>query len=103
MWQNVGPFREEKQLASALERIREMRSRDLDELAVGDETTFNTSLVEWFELRNGLLAAEAVVLAALGRKESRGAHQRIDFVETEPNLQRPQMVSLEGDDMISAF
>ena len=26
MWQNVGPFRDEKQLASALERIREMRS-----------------------------------------------------------------------------
>ena len=49
------------------------------------------------------LAAEAVVLAALGRKESRGAHQRIDFVKTEPDLQRPQIVSLEDDDMISAF
>lgn len=103
MWQNVGPFREEVQLASALKRIREMRRRDLDDLAVGGEATFNTSLVEWFELRNGLLAAEAVVLAALGRQESRGAHQRIDFVETEPDLQRPQMVSVEGDDMISAF
>ena len=103
MWQNVGPFREEERLAPALERIREMRSRDVDELAVGGETTFNTSLVEWFELRNGLLAAEAVVLSALGRKESRGAHQRTDFVEIKPDPQRPQIVSLEGDEMISAF
>ena len=80
-----------------------MRRHDLDALAVGGEAAFNTSLVEWFELRNGLLAAEAVALAALGRNESRGAHQRIDFVETEPDLQQPQVISLEGDDMVSAF
>jgi len=103
MWTNVGPFRDEERLASALKRIRRMRQRDLDDLAVGDETAFNPSLVEWFELRNGLLAAEAVVLAALGRKESRGAHQRTDFVETEPDLQRPQVIALDGDDMVSAF
>ena len=103
MWENVGPFREEKRLASALERIRQMRHRDLDDLVVGGETVFNSSLVEWFELRNGLFAAEAVVLAALGREESRGAHQRIDFVETEPDMQRPQVISLKGDDLVSAF
>ena len=103
MWENAGPFRDEERLAAALERIRVMRRHDLDALAVGHEAAYNTSLVEWFELRNGLLAAEAVVLAALGRKESRGAHQRIDFVETEPGLQRPQVISLEGDDTVSAF
>ncbi len=103
MWENAGPFRDGERLAAALKRIRVMRRRDLDALAVGHEAAFNTSLVEWFELRNGLLAAEAVVLAALGRKESRGAHQRIDFVETEPGLQRPQVISLEGGDTVSAF
>ncbi len=103
MWMNAGPFRDEERLAAALERIRAMRRRDLDDLAVGGEAAFNTSLVEWFELRNGLFAAEAVVLAALGRKESRGAHQRIDFVETEPNLQRPQVISLDGDELVSGF
>ena len=103
MWENAGPFRDGERLAAALERLRVMRRRDLDALAVGHEAAFNTSLVEWFELRNGLLAAEAVVLAALGRKESRGAHQRIDFVETEPGLQRPQVISLEGGDTVSAF
>ena len=103
MWSNVGPFRDEARLAAALVRIRGMRKRDLGELAVGDDAAFNTSLVEWFELRNGLLAAEAVTLAALGRKESRGAHQRDDFVETAPDLQRPQVISLDGGDMVSAF
>ena len=103
MWTNAGPFRDEERLASALERIRRMRRHDLNDLAVGDEMAFNSSLVEWFELRNGLLAAEAVVLAALGRKESRGAHQRTDFIETEPDLQRPQVIALDGDNMISAL
>jgi succinate dehydrogenase/fumarate reductase flavoprotein subunit len=103
MWEKAGPFRDEERLAAALMRIRAMRRSDLDALATGREAAFNTSLVEWFELRNGLLAAEAVVLAALGRKESRGAHQRIDFVETEPDLQRPQVISLDGDDTVSAF
>lgn len=103
MWENAGPFRDGERLAAALKRIRAMRRHDLDALAVGHEATFNTSLVEWFELRNGLLAAEAVVLAALGREESRGAHQRIDFVATEPGLQRPQVISLDGDDTVSAF
>jgi succinate dehydrogenase / fumarate reductase flavoprotein subunit/fumarate reductase (CoM/CoB) subunit A len=103
MWSNVGPFRDEARLAAALDRIREMRRRDLGALAVGGETAFNTSRVEWHELRNGLLAAEAVTRAALGRRESRGAHQRDDFVETSPDLQRPQVVALEGDDLVSAF
>ena len=103
MWDKAGPFRDAQALVAALARIREMRRHDLDPLDVGREAAFNTSLVEWFELRNGLLAAEAVVLAALGREESRGAHQRTDFVETDPGLQRPQVVSLEGDDTVSAF
>ncbi len=103
MWDNAGPFRDARRLGTALERIRTMRRRDLGDLDVGRELAFNTSLVEWFELRNGLLAAEAVVLAALGREESRGAHQRIDFVETRADLQRPQVISLHGDGMVSAF
>ena len=103
MWEKAGPFRDEQRLTAALERIRAMQRYDLEALDVGQEVAFNTSLVEWFELRNGLLAAEAVVLAALGRKESRGAHQRVDFVETAPDLQRPQVIAMKGDDLISAF
>ena len=56
MWDKAGPFRDAQALVAALARIREMRRHDLDPLDVGREAPFNTSLVEWFELRNGLLA-----------------------------------------------
>ena len=72
-------------------------------MAVSAETVHNTSLVEWFELRNGLLAVEALTVAALNRRESRGAHQRDDFPETLDAYQLSQCISLEGDDLVSSF
>ena len=44
----------------------------------------NPTLIDWFELRASLLAAQAVAAAALGRTESRGAHQRTDFPQRDP-------------------
>ena len=65
--------------------------------------TYNTSLVEWFELRNGLLAAEAVATAALGRQESRGAHQRDDFPKADDRFLANQRLSLHDGELVSAF
>jgi succinate dehydrogenase / fumarate reductase flavoprotein subunit/fumarate reductase (CoM/CoB) subunit A len=56
----------------------------LSHVAVAPGREFNTSLADWFELRASLVAAEAVARAALARRESRGAHQREDFPETDP-------------------
>ncbi|HIG15260.1 MAG TPA: hypothetical protein EYQ32_12535 [Gammaproteobacteria bacterium] len=61
------------------------------------------SLVEWFELRSGLLAAEALSLAALKRRESRGAHQRDDFPETLDNYQLSQKIMLEDGKLVSSL
>ena len=94
-------FRNEKDLTEANTRIRAMRMRELQNLAVSSETIHNMSLVEWFELRNGLLAAEALTLAALNRRESRGAHQRDDFPETLDNYQQSQKIMLEDGKLVS--
>jgi succinate dehydrogenase/fumarate reductase flavoprotein subunit len=40
-------------------------------------------VADWFELRNMLLVAECVARSALARQESRGAHRREDFPETD--------------------
>ena len=80
-----------------------MRQSELQNLAVSNETIHNISLVEWFELRNGLLAAEALTLAALNRRESRGAHQRDDFPETLENFQISQRIMLEKGKLTSSF
>src|SRR6516162_10431283 len=103
MWSNVGAFRSGDKLAQALDRIRAMRGRDLPQACVGGEPIHNASLVEWFELRSGLYAAEALALAALNRRESRGAHQRDDFPETRSAYAINQRISLAGGELRSTF
>ena len=44
---------------------------------------FNTDLQSALELRNLLAVAETVAEASLERRESRGAHQRLDFAERD--------------------
>ncbi|MDA1323698.1 MAG: FAD-dependent oxidoreductase [Proteobacteria bacterium] len=103
MWTKVGMFRNGDDLSEALATIRAMRLTDLQNLSISGETIQNTSVVEWFELRNGLLAVEALALAALNRRESRGAHQRDDFPETLDEYQRSQRILLKGDALKSSF
>jgi len=54
-------------------------------------------------LRSGLLAAEALTLAALNRRESRGAHQRDAFPDTLNNYQLSQKIMLENGKLVSSF
>jgi succinate dehydrogenase/fumarate reductase flavoprotein subunit len=103
MWEKVGPFRTAQALRDALTRIRVMRERDLPVARVSSECVHNTSLVEWFELRSGLLAAEALALSALRRRESRGAHQRNDFPETRGEYQKNHRVWLANGKLVSSF
>jgi succinate dehydrogenase / fumarate reductase flavoprotein subunit/fumarate reductase (CoM/CoB) subunit A len=103
MWRNIGPFRTAGGLAQALDRIRAMRERDLPEAAMPAARIHNASLVEWFELRSGLYAAEALALAALNRRESRGAHQRDDFPDTRSELARSQHLWLADGKLRSSF
>jgi succinate dehydrogenase/fumarate reductase flavoprotein subunit len=103
MWRKVGAFRNATDLEAARHRIHAMRQNELDELSIAPEADFNTSVVEWFELRNGLLAAEAVAAAALNRQESRGAHQRDDFPKADDRFLANQRLTLEGGEIVSAF
>jgi succinate dehydrogenase/fumarate reductase flavoprotein subunit len=93
MWSEVGPFRTKAALDHALTRLAAMRA-GLPETAIAPGRVFNPTVADWFELRASLLVAEAVARAALEREESRGAHQREDFPETEPAWTRPQYVRM---------
>jgi succinate dehydrogenase/fumarate reductase flavoprotein subunit len=103
MWRNVGAFRTAGALAEALDRIRTMRERDLPEASVSSERIHNASLVEWFELRSGLCAAEALAMSALNRRESRGAHQRDDFPQTRREYGMNQRIWLAEGKLVSSF
>ena len=93
MANDVGPFRTAGKLAHALETIEEMM-RELGEHPMGDGGAFDLRRLEWFDLRNMLLVARVVAVAALARTESRGAHQREDFPDMEPRWQLNQIVRL---------
>jgi succinate dehydrogenase/fumarate reductase flavoprotein subunit len=103
MWSKVGAFRNGPDLEAARARIRAMRMSDLDRLSIASDTRFNYGLVEWFELRSGLVAAEALAAAALGREESRGAHQRDDFPAADDRFLANQLVRLAGNDLACEF
>ena len=98
---DVGPLRTAAKLAHALEMIDEM-TRELGERPMGDGGAFDLRRLEWFDLRNMLLVARAVAMAALARGESRGAHQREDFSDMQPQWQVNQIVRLGEQGMTLA-
>jgi fumarate reductase flavoprotein subunit len=79
MEEAAGIYRTGAALASAADRIREIRERARN-LSLDDRSrTFNTELTAALELGFMLDVAESIVHSALRRTESRGAHQRTDF------------------------
>jgi succinate dehydrogenase / fumarate reductase flavoprotein subunit len=79
----VGIFRVEQDLDQALARIEHLQGRAANVGADGPRT-YNPGWNLVFELRNMLVVAEAVTRSARLRTESRGAHSRIDYPDTDP-------------------
>jgi succinate dehydrogenase / fumarate reductase, flavoprotein subunit len=102
MWKMAGPFRNGDKLVAALRRIKGMQ-RELPNLSVGSEESFNLDLQDWFELRAMLATAEMVVTAALARTESRGAHQREDFPDSSAAFEKNQVLELSDGELRSRW
>jgi succinate dehydrogenase/fumarate reductase flavoprotein subunit len=103
MWNLAGPFRTGAKLCAALERIRHIRDRELAEVKIGKAKSYNLDILDWFELRAMLSAAETVASAALSRTESRGAHQREDFPETDDAFLKNQILELRDGELRSSW
>jgi succinate dehydrogenase/fumarate reductase flavoprotein subunit len=103
MWEQAGPFRTGEKLTAALARIEQMRRQDYRRLSIGGARRFNVDLHDAFELRAMLRSAEAVVRAALARKESRGAHQREDFPNSDAGSLKNQVLALTDGEMTARW
>lgn len=81
MMLNCGIFRNEKKLKKELKIIKDLQKR-YRAIHIDDKSkTFNTALREALELGFLLEFTEVIVVSALARKESRGAHFRLDYPE----------------------
>ena len=92
MNRDVGPLRSAAGLQRALSHIESLQF-DLPAPREG----LDAEWLDLHDLRNMRLIAECVTRAALAREESRGAHQRDDFPDTDARWQRRQAIRLEGN------
>ncbi|MHB8572146.1 MAG: FAD-binding protein [Candidatus Dormibacteria bacterium] len=83
MFDHVGVFRTEEGVSKGLDRIRDIKARAGEVMVEDKSKTFNDELLETLELDAMLDLAEAIALAALSRRESRGAHFRTDHPERD--------------------
>ena len=82
MWKTCGVVRDADGLHRGLEGLRDLGAM-LDEIDVSptEEGWGDLGLV--LDLRASLLTAEATIIGALARRETRGAHNRADFPEID--------------------
>jgi succinate dehydrogenase / fumarate reductase flavoprotein subunit len=74
----VGIFRTEEDLKKALVELEKLKARAA-KASVEGSRLFNPGWHLSYDLKSMLTISEAVTQSALARKESRGAHSRIDF------------------------
>ena len=74
----VGIFRTEEDLQKALGELEKLKPR-LDRMRADGSRMFNPGWHLTRDLRSMVLISEAVTRSALARRESRGAHSRIDY------------------------
>lgn len=95
MWEHCGVKRTKESLDEGLQKLEALEVRaaraDVRPSAEGFQ-----DLAYACDLRGSLVTAKATILAALWRQESRGAHQREDFQETDPGFLRNHRVSWNG-------
>lgn len=80
-YNNVGLVREDMGLKAVLGAIRQMQ-KEFTFMGPRDKSKiYNTNLVEFIEFGNKVELAEIIVVCAISRAESRGAHYRSDIPE----------------------
>ena len=95
----VGIFRSEADLKRGLDEIQKLKQRAAH-VRVDGSRLFNPGWHLGRDLKSMLTVSEAVALSALERKESRGAHSRIDFPKyAEQWSKLNNIVSRDGEEM----
>lgn len=98
MEHHCGVFRNEEVMQEGIEQLKAIRDRLPGVRLKDDSKIFNYARIEALELENLVDISMAIMMSAEARKESRGAHSRVDFPERDDeNWMRHSLYYLEGD------
>jgi succinate dehydrogenase / fumarate reductase, flavoprotein subunit len=104
MFDLVGIYRNEKDMQTAIEKVRELQQRYRQVKITDTGKIFNTELINAWELGNMLELAEVIAVSALNRKESRGGHSREDYPNrNDVDWLKHTLVSKQADEIKIAY
>jgi succinate dehydrogenase/fumarate reductase flavoprotein subunit len=93
MFELAGISKDEASLVKAFDYLKYLRKEAYTLHTIDKSKSNNVELIGILELQNALEIAETVVLTALKREESRGAHYRKDFIVTKKDYQSSILVN----------
>jgi fumarate reductase (CoM/CoB) subunit A len=79
MWQKAGVIREGGKMEIALQSLAQLRDKAEHQLSINSGKRFNREILDAFELFHMMRISSLILQAASTRKESRGAHYRVDY------------------------
>lgn len=95
----VGIFRDEKDLTIGLSKLMELKEK-AKHVSAGAGKVYNPGWHLCIDLQHMLVCSEAITRSALMRKESRGAHSRLDYPDLNPELEKVNTATSKcGKDM----
>ena len=98
-YENVGLFRTEQKLKEVETQLK-LWAKEFEFMGIGDKSKiYNTNLKEFIEFTNMCEVAQTIVVSAINRKESRGAHYRLDFEDENPNFARESIAFLNKNNI----
>jgi succinate dehydrogenase / fumarate reductase, flavoprotein subunit len=100
MWEHCGVVRSEDRLNDGLNKLDELIAASAH-VDVRPSSEGYQDLAIALDLRSSLLSAKASILAAIERRESRGAHQRSDYPDLDETLRVNLVSGLDEDGQLT--
>ncbi len=101
-YHNAGIVRDKTKLTAVLAAIRQIQ-KELPFMGIADKSKgFNTNLIEFIEFGNALELSEILLVGALSRNESRGAHYRDDFPQENDEMYAAHTIYWKEDGVLCA-
>ncbi|MFA6192640.1 MAG: FAD-binding protein [Sulfurimonas sp.] len=101
-YNHVGISRDEMSLKAALEAIRQIQ-KEIPLMGPKDKSkVYNTNLIEFIEFVNMVELCEIILVCAISRNESRGAHFRADIPQENDMAYKAHTIAWKENDVLCA-